>query len=219
MSQIERTKSLTEQVTEKLEQLIIEGGLDLGCKISEVKIAKQFQVSRTPVREAINRLETEGLVTVVPQRGTFVFSLAPNELAQLCDARTCLETAALTSAIQTNPDLLERDMEECTNAMTVARDNHDDSEYLRLDSIFHQLMFDCSGNRFLNDAYQTISQKMSAIRNRLGRHPDHMLKSYREHLNILTAVKDRNIDLALSTLRSHIDRKEGTYWSMETKDK
>lgn len=217
MNTIERPKSLTELVREKLADMIISGGIDLGSQISEAKIAKDFQVSRTPVREAINRLEIEGLVSVEPQRGTFVFNLAPDELAQLCDARTCLETTALISAIQNNPVDLEEKMRNCTNAMTMAREAGDDTEYLRLDSSFHQLLFDCSENRFLSDAYQAISQKMSAIRNRLGRHPDHMTKSYNEHLAILEAVKARDCDKALVVLKSHIDRKEGAYWSMETK--
>ncbi|WP_046016160.1 GntR family transcriptional regulator [Marinomonas sp. S3726] len=217
MSSIVRPKSLTELVTEKLTEDIISGKLKLGSQISEVKIAKEFNVSRTPVREAINRLEMEGLVTVEPQRGTFVFCLEPDELAQLCDARTCLESAALISAIQNNPKDFSNSIRECTNKMTSARNEQNDTEYLILDSKFHQLFFDHSGNRFLNDAYQTISQKMSTVRNMLGRHPDHMSKSYKEHLEILTAIEEKNEEKALKILHLHIDRKEGEYWSAETK--
>ncbi len=216
MNTIERPKSLTELVTSKLAGLIINGDLELGGQISEAKIAKEFEVSRTPVREAINRLEMEGLLTVEPQRGTFVFHLAPEELAKLCDARTCLETAALSAAIRHNATAFERALRKCTTAMTKARARDDDMNYLQLDSQFHQLMFDYSDNRFLNDAYQTIAQKMSAIRNRLGRHPDHMSKSYQEHLAIVEAVKNKDEERALDILRSHIDRKEGSYWSIAT---
>ena len=100
--------------------------------------------------------------------------------------------------------------------MTEARSRQDDTAYLGLDTEFHQHLFDCADNRFLNDAYQAIAPKMAAIRNRLGRHPDHMAKSYREHLEILEAVRQRDTVTALSVLRSHIDPKEGSYWKEAT---
>lgn len=188
----------------------------MGGHLSETRIAKDLNVSRTPVREAINRLEMEGLLTVEPQRGTFVFHLGPSELVKLCDARVCLETTALTEAIANNPLDLASALEDCTAKMTEARQRNDDTAYLGLDTEFHQHLFDCADNRFLNDAYQAIAPKMAAIRNRLGRHPDHMAKSYREHLEILEAVRQRDTETALSVLRSHIDRKEGSYWKEAT---
>lgn len=82
---------------------------------------------------------------------------------------------------------------------------------------FHQTLFDCSGNRFLNDAYHTIAQKMAALRNRLGRHPDPLAKSYREHQEICAAIFARDEAAAQGILGSHIIRKEGSYWKMATK--
>jgi len=216
MKSLDRPKSLTELVTETLRDWIVRGELDLGSHLSEVRIANDLEVSRTPVREAFNRLEIEGLLTVKPQRGTFVFCLEPEELAKLCDARVCLETTALASAIRSNPDLLSKRLSECAAQMTDARARDDVSAYLGLDTAFHQHFLDCSGNRFLNDAYQTIAPKMAALRNRLGRHPDHMAKSYREHLELVEAVKGRDIDRALEILKWHIDRKEGSYWNDAT---
>ncbi len=216
MESIIRPKSLTELVTETLRDRIIAGELELGSHLSEARLAKDLQVSRTPVREAINRLEMEGLLTVEPQRGSFVFNLEPSELAKLCDARVCLETAALAEAIRTNPDALHARLSDCVKGMTAAREKSDVSAYLALDTAFHQHFFDCADNRFLNDAYQTIAQKMAAIRNRLGRHPDHMAKSYDEHIRIAEAVGARDVDSALTILKSHIDRKEGSYWNAAT---
>lgn len=216
MQSFTRPESLTELVTRQLKSAIVNGELELGGHLSETRIAKDLNVSRTPVREAINRLEMEGLLTVEPQRGTFVFHLETSELVKLCDARVCLETTALTMAIDSNPDKLAEALETCTRKMTEARARHDDTAYLGLDTEFHQHLFDCADNRFLNDAYQAIAPKMSALRNRLGRHPDHMAKSYREHLEILDAVRRRDATAALTTLRLHIDRKEGSYWKEAT---
>ncbi len=216
LKSIDRPKSLTELVTERLRDWIIAGELELGSHLSEARIAKDLDVSRTPVREAINRLEMEGLLTVEPQRGTFVFNLEPHDLAKLCDARVCLETAALAEAMEADRAQLYDRLLACTQRMTDARDSADDSAYLALDTEFHQLLLDSSQNRFLNDAYQTIAQKMAALRNRLGRHPEHMAKSYREHLAIADAVGRNDLPEALDVLRAHIGRKEGSYWSDAT---
>jgi len=218
MKPLERPKSLTELVTESLREWIVSGKLDLGEHLSEVRVAADLGVSRTPVREAMNRLEMEGLLNVEPQRGTFVFCLAPEEIAKLCDARVCLETTALRAAISSNPEQLQKKLHDCVSKMTLAREKGDVSGYLALDTQFHQHFFDCSGNRFLDDAYQAIAQKMASLRNRLGRHPDHMDKSYREHIELSKAVGKSDTEGALAILRLHIDRKEGSYWNVATKE-
>ena len=214
MKSFERPKSLTELVSETLREWIISGDLELGSQLSEVRLAAEMNVSRTPVREAINRLEMEGLLIVEPQRGSFVFSLEPPQLIKLCDAPLCLESAAMIAAIRHDPDELAKCLGACVDEMTAARDAEDVPGYLQLDSRFHQILLDESGNRFLNDAYQTIAQKMSALRNRLGRHPDHMAKSYREHIEMRDAVAARDTEKALAILRDHIGQKEGSYWKM-----
>ena len=122
MRTIPRPKSLTELVSEALRDWIISGDLDLGSQLSEARIASELQVSRTPVREAINRLEMEGLLVVEPQRGSFVFSLEPKELAKLCDARLCLESAALSSAIASNAEKLAERLKHCVEEMAAARE-------------------------------------------------------------------------------------------------
>lgn len=218
MDGIERPKSLTELVTETMRDWIISGRLELGSHLSEARLAKQLNVSRTPVREAINRLEIEGLLYVEPQRGSFVFELKPDELAKLCDARVCLETAALRSALRHEPEGLSERLHDIVDRMRKARDQGDDSAYLALDTEFHQSLLECSGNSFLNDAYQTIAQKMAAIRNRLGRHPNHMSKSFDEHVGLAAAVEDRAAEKSVDILIKHIDRKEGSYWDLATQD-
>ena len=216
MKPLSRPKSLTEMVTEQVRAWIVNGELELGSHLSEARVAQDLAVSRTPVREAINRLEMEGLLTVEPQRGTTVFSLAPDQLAKLCDARVCLETTALREAIRIAPRALHERLDACVQRMTAARRAGDASAYLALDTAFHQHFFDCADNPFLNDAYQAIAQKMAAIRNRLGRHPDHMAKSFDEHIAMTAAVKREDTDEALRILRAHIDRKEGSYWDLAT---
>lgn len=212
----ERPKSLTELVTDTLHEWIVSGRLEMGSRVSEARLAKEMQVSRTPVREAINRLEMEGLLYVEPQRGAFVFSLERDELIKICDVRVCLETAAMSAAIKHNPAKLHKALLANTQHMVEARETGDDQAYLALDTQFHQLLFDYTENPFLNDAYQVISQKMAAVRNKLGGHPDHMAKSFIEHKQIAEKVGEKDEAGAIEILANHIDRKEGSYWDLAT---
>ena len=211
-----RPKSLTELAADSIRDWIIAGELALGAHLSEARIARDLGISRTPVREALNRLEMEGLLTVEAQRGSYVFNLEGADLAKLCDARVCLETAALSAAMEANAAALADRLATHCAAMTAARDGGDVSGYLAQDTQFHQTFFDVSDNGYLNDAYQTIALKMAAVRNRLGRNPTHMQKSYAEHLALTEAVRASNLSAALAILRQHIDRKEGSYWRMVT---
>ncbi len=218
MHRIERPKSLTELVTTALRDEIVGGELDLGAALSEAGIAKRLDVSRTPVREAFARLELEGLVRTEPQRGTFVITLTARELADICDVRECLETHALKSAHHHDKPGLLSELGAIVEEMTNARQDENDRRYLALDTAFHQTLFDHTGNRFLNDAYQTIAHKMAALRNRLGMHPPHMEKSYNEHQQIVEALKRDDVEAAVAQLNAHIGRKEGSYWQLATED-
>lgn len=216
MTLLSRPKSLTELAYSEIRSQIVSGTLALGEQVSEAGLAKDLGVSRTPVREALNRLEKDGLVHVEAQRGTFIFSLAPFQLAKLCDARVCLETAALVAAMTEQPAALKAALSRVVDEMGGARASGDDTRYLTLDTAFHQALMDCAGNDFLNDAYQVIAPKMAAIRNRLGGHRGHMAKSFDDHCKLADIAGDGDIETAQSILRTHIGRKEGSYWKLAT---
>ncbi|MEL7528758.1 MAG: GntR family transcriptional regulator [Pseudomonadota bacterium] len=213
MLKIERPKSFAEQVSDVLRAQIISGERDMGEALSETRIAKELGVSRTPVREAFARLELEGLVHTEPQRGTFVFTLDRCALVDICDVRVCLETTALRKAMERDPDGLVKSLADITKKMTKARKKADDRLYLSLDTEFHQKLFDHAQNMFLNDAFQTIAAKMACLRNKLGNHPDHMEKSYGEHIRICELLAAGKTEEASDVMISHIGRKEGSYWN------
>lgn len=214
MQRIERPRSLSELVASALRREIVEGTLAMGAALSEVGIARRLDVSRTPVREAFARLELEGLVRTEPQRGTYVFTLTPKELGDICDLRVCLESAALGASAARDPEGLAAALLAIVAEMTAARAAGDDRAYLACDTAFHQALFAHADNRFLDDAYQTIAAKMAALRNRLGAHPEHMAKSFAEHRAMAEAVAAGRITDALAILPRHIGRKEGSYWRL-----
>ncbi len=210
----ERPKSLAEVVTARLRREIVEGEFELGEALSESKIAARYGVSRTPVREAFACLGLEGLVRTEPQQGTFVFTIDRAQFAQISEARSILETAALRLAIERHrPDLI-RQWRQFVEGMKVALRDHDARSYSRVDGDFHQALFSLAANPFLTAAGQAFAAKMAAVRNRQGAHPEHMAKSCEEHVALLDLVERDEVDQAVALLERHIRHKGESFWSV-----
>jgi DNA-binding GntR family transcriptional regulator len=203
--------SRTDVAVARIRAAIVDGTLGLGQQISESALAASFGISKTPVREALMRLQQEGLVTIQPRRGTFVFTLGEQELAAICDCRTVLETAALRMAMARRQPALAAALNAVAGRMGRLWEA-DPAAYRRLDTAFHQCLMDHCDNPYLAEAYRLISGKMAALRTRLSSSPDHVRKSYDEHLQIAGLVQDGEVDAAVSVLEGHIGRRQGSYW-------
>jgi DNA-binding GntR family transcriptional regulator len=195
--------------------MIVEGSLRLGEGLSEAKAAQWLGVSRTPVREAFARLEIEGLVVSEPQRRTRVFMPGPKDVDDICVVRGCLESRALVLAMERRRVELKASLAEWVRQMEEALRSQDLSEYLRLDSKFHQSIFDHADNVFLCDAYQTIAPKLAALRTRLAMHLDYLKKGYGEHLRLSELIASGDVVSALKILEEHISRKEDSFWRLD----
>jgi DNA-binding GntR family transcriptional regulator len=208
---LERPKSLTEVVTARLRREIVEGEFEFGQALSESKIAARYDVSRTPVREAFACLGLEGLVRTEPQQGTFVFTMDRHQFAQISEARAILETAALRLAIERGHDLVGQ-WHRLIEAMTAALRDADAKRYSRCDGEFHQTLFRLAANPYLTAAHQALAAKIAAVRNRLGAQPEHMAKSYAEHVDLLDLVERNRIAAAVDLLERHIRNKGESFW-------
>lgn len=211
MKQIKRSKSLTEMVLEELREAIVTGQFRLGEPLSEIQLASSMGTSKTPVREAFAKLKIEGLVTVVPQSGTFVFTLSSLEVAKLCECRLILENAAFELALQRNKLRFIDNLNTVVEKMKDAHQRNDIKEYLRLDTEFHaQLFFSCD-NQYLSDAYSLIEGKIAALRTHLSSLPQHTQLSYEEHIEFIDAITSGATEQAKVVLEKHIGRSKETY--------
>jgi len=210
--QIRRPKSLTEIPTAQIREEIINGELALGEMLSESGMAGSLGISKTPVREALVRLESEGLVTIVPQKGTFVFTVTGKELADMCTVRSALETTALKVSYQHTRSELAAGLLSIIAQMTSALASKDIATYLKLDTQYHRELFEHSDNSYLLGAYRIIDAKMAALRTRLGSDPVHVEKSYRQHVEIAEAIGKSRLQVALKVLGGHISQHSGSYW-------
>ena len=214
MRKFEKPVSLAEVVTSRLRREIVDGEFEFGQALSESKIAARYGVSRTPVREAFARLDLEGLVRTEPQHGTFVLTMDRVQFAQISETRAILEIAALRRAVEHNRNELVKRWKRHVAAMKTAKDDGDGKRYSRIDGEFHQVLFDLAANPFLDAAGQSFQAKMAAVRNRLGSQPEHMVRSFAEHVALLDLIERNETDRAAEILERHIRFKGESFWAM-----
>ncbi|WP_162652504.1 GntR family transcriptional regulator [Lentilitoribacter sp. Alg239-R112] len=206
-----RPKSLRELALEHLRNRIIDGTLKMGQILSERSISEELGVSKSPVREALAQLRDEGLVSIEPQKGARVFTLSKSEVAQICDFRQAIETAAFEIALARNPKALAKDMARVVKDMAAARKADNETKYLALDTTFHQLIFQHCGNDYLSASYSRYVGKIAALRTHLANLPKHTSLSFDEHVQLADAVRDGDMTVVRKLLAEHIDRTRQAY--------
>lgn len=208
---IKRPKSLTELVVEEVRSRIIDGRLQLGEALSENVLAAELGISKTPVREALLQLKLEKLVEVLPQKGTYVFRIAPDEVAMVSDLRELLELAALAAAMARNHRALLARMTAIFDRMRVAYEADDTRAYRRIDGEFHQAIIDCCGNTYIADAYVPVAFRTQALRSRLSIEAELNRQSIKEHREILRLVRAGDIPGVQRAMRAHIGQTRQSY--------
>ena len=168
-------------------------------------------MSKSPVREALAQLRDEGLVNIEPQKGARVFTLTEAEVAQICDFRQAIETAAFELALQRNPDALSSDLKKVVRDMEKAQQRDKMKQYLALDTTFHQVIFEHAGNDYLAASYNRFVGKIAALRTHLSVLPNHTDLSFEEHRGLAQAAELQDMQRAKALLADHIDRTRQTY--------
>lgn len=211
MEAIARPKSLTETVTEQLRESIVSGDLQLGEALSERVLAERLQVSKTPVREALALLRTEGLVRILPQKGAYVFTLSAREVVGICEFRHAIETATLRLALERSREALAADIADIVREMEAAQKIGDTRAYLGLDTDFHAAFFRHCGNTYLSDTYARYAGKIAALRTHLAMKPLHTKLSLEEHKRLRDIFRDGTPEEAEAVLTAHIGRTREAY--------
>ena len=201
-----RVENLTlwQRVYAHLRAEILEGRLEPGAELAEVALSEQLGVSRGPIREAIGRLASEGLVTVRPRRGAVVRSLSKEEFLELYQVREALERMAMQLAV---PRLAAEHFEELTELNT-AMDGHaargDVAKFFEANLAFHARLFDASGNGKLQESYQQLLGQLGRYRLRSLTLRGNLQRSVSEHAAILRAAKRGDADRAAQLMAEHI---------------
>lgn len=206
-----RPKSLKELVVEEMRTRIIDGRLNLGAGLSENTLAAELGISKTPVREALLQLKLEGLVEVQPQRGTYVFRLAPEQVVAISELREVLEVAAVAAAIERHHDALVARMTRILEGMKAAFDGNDNVAYRTLDGEYHETIIDLCGNPYISSAYSLIGFRIQALRSRLSHEASLNKMSIKDHREMLKLVKARDVPALQTLMRGHINQTKQSY--------
>lgn len=192
------------RIYEVLKRRISDGELALGAKLTEAHLVKEFGVSRTPLREALNRLAQEGLVTIKPYRGAFVASVSEDEVRELFEVREALEgLAARMAATRIEKQLLMELGRRLKKGIAAsARDVY--ARYSQADREFHETVAQASGNHELIELLGSLASRIQIIRRQTVRLPSRAQRSFREHLEVIEALGRGDPDLAEARMRAHI---------------
>jgi DNA-binding GntR family transcriptional regulator len=199
-----RPGSATERVLAAIRSAIVELELPPGSMIDKMTLCERFGVSRFPVSDALTRLQSEGLVEVLPQRGTRVTRMRMADITQAMFIRRALEVEMVRTLAPNMPDELRTKLEVNIGYQEVAIDHADPREFHMLDLAFHEMLLE-----ELN--YPRVTAAVDAARHSLER-ARRMLSSPRRHANtlaehqaILAALTTRNAEEAASAMKNHLD--------------
>lgn len=208
MIAIQRSKSLREQVYQALRQIILAGDIASGERIVETKLAKQLNVSRTPIREAIGQLQREKLIVSNPNGGFRVATMSIKDAIQLYDCRIALEQVSVKDACElVNSPNLEQLEQYVVSAEKLAESNKGKAnsfELLELDYQFHHLIAEISDNQWLLALLEQVFDKMALLRVQTTQHNPQVLEIRLEHRQIFEAIANRNADLAKKSIEQHL---------------
>jgi DNA-binding GntR family transcriptional regulator len=199
--------SLTARVTEQIREAIQNGEFKLGEGLSELKLAAALGVSRTPVREAFNALQLQGLIDIRPQSGSFVFMPTEENVGALCEFRRVMEVTALRLCFEYRREDALQQMRVASDAMELARQTGDRLAISHADTDFHQAIMNHSNNPYLIEAYKLVSGRVATLRTHNLVGLDTLLnKSISEHRLIIAALSAGKLDRAETILDEHISR-------------
>ena len=192
------------RLVDRIRERIVTGIFPLGARLSDKDLAAEMNVSRTPVREALLQLQSEGLIVVRPRSGTFVFDVSESELSQICEMRSLFETGALKMAAAVNPASLVGALTFPVAEAALALEDRDYARCEALDTIFHETLIALSANKYLVESYRTISTKVRALRSRLPRNHARIEGAIAQHRRIVDLVAVGKPELASAEIASHV---------------
>ena len=195
-----KRENLNLKVYSALKQMIANYRFKPGARINVEQITKELGVSRTPVWEAIRRLEQEGLVVNSPNKGVFMNSLTPEEALDLYAVREVLEGMAARLAAERIDEKTLAKLDKSLQKQEKIIANEDLVAYSQVDFDFHALIYEASGNVFLRELLQNIKNKMRPISMHVG---GFLQTFYDDHTRLVDAFKEGDPERAEIVLRKH----------------
>ncbi len=205
-------RNIQEQIYSVLVSRIVTQEFAPGTRLSVPDLAAALRVSRTPVKEAINRLALEGLVVIHPRRGTYVARVTADSIRELLEVRMMVEMHAgeMAAGLVTNEDLAE--FESLLTEMAAFANGDYYTDYLAfiaVDNRFHLKFFQIVGNSLLMEFYENVLRRVQVVRSyqRAPRAAKEARQTQAEHRAILDAMQARNAEQVRKAIRTHVSNR------------
>lgn len=201
------SKPLRERIADRIRADIVKGVFVDGERLVEPKLAEIYGISRTPIREALRQLESEGFIEIVPRKGAIVKELTIKDIDNLYAIKANLEGLAARQAVE---HISTKEIEKLVNvnekfiSLFKGSDNIVE-EYLKYNISFHNLFIKYSNNDKLIEILEGLNKNFQRFRSFLVSKVDRVREAYAEHLKIIEAFKKRDPELAERTVRYHIE--------------
>lgn len=197
--------SLKERAYAELRALLLSGELPPGSLISERQLVARFEISKTPIRVALERLERDGFVDILPQRGVRVRGLSDKEIADHFDLRVALETWVVRRLADASDPLDWSEVEAALDEQREAVEAADRERYALTDADFHDRLAVLAGNDEIVRVIRVQRERLFRIILRIHENdPGRPAISLREHRGIVAAIRRRDADKAEARMRDHL---------------
>ncbi|HEY8486391.1 MAG TPA: GntR family transcriptional regulator [Limnochordales bacterium] len=205
---LDNYKPLRELVFEALREAIINGTLKPGERLMEAQLADELGVSRTPVREAIRKLEHDGFVVMIPRKGAYVADISLKDVAEIFDVRRALEALAAQLAAER---ATEEDLERAERVLVEygeCIDRQDIQRLIEVDTRFHEVIYQMAGNARLQQMLNLLREQVQRFRTMTLSHGPRMRQALEEHRRIVEAIASRDGERAARLAQEHIESAE-----------
>ncbi|MDB4057044.1 GntR family transcriptional regulator [Candidatus Thioglobus sp.] len=198
-------RSLSDIATDSIRNAIIRGDFKMGQSVTEAALSEALKISKTPVREALSKLESEGLVLSEKNKGYRIFSMTRDEYVELSELRFALEAQALRYGFARNHSFLIKGLKDLLVKMEDYLEKSNREIYQTLDNDFHHVFFKACGNNAITKLYDKHQSVIVATRLRnLKKEKITKHVSFDQHKLMLHLLENNDLDEAIKILEGHI---------------
>ena len=201
---VKESKSLSSKIFDILREDILSGKYRDGEKIIESKVAQELGISRTPVREAIKKLELEGLVENHLNRGNIVTTIKERDIEDIFTLRIAIERITTRWSVERISDEQLQKMAEIVDLMEFYMSKKDKEKFFELNTAFHEIIYKAACAGYLEHVLKDFQQMIKNRRKQSLQTEGRIEKAYKEHREILDAFLARDVDRACEVLVNHI---------------
>ncbi|HDY88744.1 MAG TPA: GntR family transcriptional regulator [bacterium] len=203
-------KNLSDQIYDIILKNIIAGKYKAGDRIDTQKLVKEFNISRSPIKDALNKLHGAGIIDISPRIGHYVRKLTKNELVDLFEFRLILETSAIRKALRSPTekefDLLRNNVEQ--SIKTAKNSEISMIKIFELDKEFHRILVSLAQNYLMSKIHNNIHILSHAVRTQFVETHERTVAAQNEHKEILESIESKDIRKIESAITMHLKNAE-----------